>query len=199
MSLGKCYNEELEGPVDILRVLEHLHDLAVEKPRTIVGPLTWGLNKEEVAMQIAKVRASLPAELKQAVTVTRESERIVETAREDATTTLESARRESDRIVSEARAEAERIIEQAKLQQQTMISESEILKLAKAQAEEIRLAADRDALAMRRGAENYAFDTISHLESVVHRVNGALERGKAELQKTDVPAPISPRDRMGLR
>ena len=49
--------------MDILRILDDLHTLAVEQPKTYLG-MTFGLNKDEISMQIAKVRASLPNELK---------------------------------------------------------------------------------------------------------------------------------------
>lgn len=169
-------------------MLEQLHETAVERPRTVVGPLVWGLEKEEVAMQIAKIRASLPSEVKQAATVTRESERIVETAREDAEQTRSNAEREAERIVAEAKAEAERLIEAAKLEQQRLVAENEILKIAKAQSEEIRTAADKEALSLKRNAEDYAYDVLSKLEGVVGKAMSAIERGKAEVARPDAGA-----------
>lgn len=167
--------------LDILRMLENLHDLAVEKPRTVVGPLVWGLSKEEVAMQIAKIRASLPSELKQAVTLTRESEKIVSSAKEEALMTIERAKREAERILEETRQESTRLLEQARLQQQQMVAESEILRMVKVSSEEIRGTAEREAQQIRRGSENYAYDVLSHLEVVVGKVMATVERGKAEL------------------
>ncbi|HRF60351.1 MAG TPA: hypothetical protein PLH94_10630 [Fimbriimonadaceae bacterium] len=184
-----------EKTLDILKMLENLHETVVDRPRKIWGmPILWGLDPEEASMQIAKIRASLPAELKQAATVTRESERIVESAREDAHMTIESAKREADRLVSEARHEAERLIEQARIQQQQMIAESEILKLTKAQCEEIRNAAEREAAQLKRGAEKYAYDVLSHLEGVTAKVMTNIDRGKAELQKIE-GSPVAPRER----
>ncbi len=175
--------------MDILRLLDELSALAVDKPTNILAtPLVWGLNKDEISMQIAKIRASLPQELKVAVSTVRESERIIDTAREDATMTLDSARKEAERISAEAKKEAERVIGEAKLQQERMIAESEILKLSKAQAEEIRNAADRDAVQMRRGAEKYAHDVLGQLEGVVGKVMTTIERGKQEMQR---PEPIA--------
>jgi hypothetical protein len=179
--------------MDILRILEDLRYLAVEKPKH-VGPLFWGLNIDEISLQIDKVRASLPNELKAAVATVRESERIVDTAKEDATMTLESARKESERVLAEAKREAERIVEQAKLQQEKMVNESEILKLSKAQSEEIRSAADREAHQMRRGAEKYAYDVLGQLESVVGKVLTTIDRGKQEIKPND-PVPATPREK----
>lgn len=172
--------------MDILRILDQLHTLAVEQPKTYLG-VTFGLNKDEVSMQIAKVRASLPNELKAAVATVRESERIVDSAREDASMTVESAKKEADRVIAEAQKEASRIIDQAKIQQERMIAESEILKLSKAQSEEIRGSADRDAIQMRRGAEKYAYDVLCQLEGVVGKVMTTIDRGKAEMQPARPP------------
>lgn len=173
--------------MDILRLLDELSKLIENTPS--FGPLTWGLNRDEISMQIAKIRASLPQELKVAVSTVRESERIIEGAKEDATMTLESARKEVERLQAEARAEGERMIEQARLQQERMVAESEILKLSKAQAEEIRSAADREAAQMRRGAEKYAFDVLGQLEGVVGKVMTTIERGKQEMHR---PEPANP-------
>jgi myosin heavy subunit len=173
--------------MDLLRLLEQLNDLAVEKPRTFAG-LTIGLNKEEIAMQIAKIRATLPQELKQAVAKVRESERIVDSAKEDAAAVLEGSRKESERIVLEARKEAERILEQARLQQERMVAESEILKLAKSQGEEIRNSAEKESSQVRRGAEKYAYDVLLQLEGVVGKVATAIEKGKQDLDRAPEPS-----------
>ena len=182
--------------MDILRILDELHTLTVEQPKTYLG-LTIGLNKDEISMQIAKVRASLPNELKAAVATVRESERIVNTAQEDASMTLDSARKEGERFISEAQREAQRILEQARIQQERMVSESEILKLSKAQSEEIRSCADREAVQMRRGAEKYAFDVLCQLETVVGKVMTTIDRGKAEMQpqKPENALVQAPRER----
>lgn len=167
--------------MDILKLLDELHDLTVVQPRSF-GPLFWGINRDEISIQIAKVRASLPTELKQAVQTVRETERIVGAAKEDASMTLEGARKEAERILSEANLEAQRILDQTKIQQERMLSESEILRISKAQAEEIRNSADRDALHTRRGAENYAFEVLGQLEGIVGKVMTSIDKGKAEIR-----------------
>jgi cell division septum initiation protein DivIVA len=181
--------------MDILRMLEQLQEMAVDRPKSFLG-LTWGLNKDDISMQIAKVRASLPNELKAAVQTVRESERIVDTARVDATMALESAEKEAERVLHDARKEAELIVEQARLQQERMIGESEILKLSKAQSEEIRNSADRDARDIRRGAENYAYQMLSQLESVIGKVAGVIEKGKQEIDRPPEVAIVQPRERV---
>ena len=172
--------------MDILRLLENLEDLAVFQPKSI-GKIAFGLKKDEIQMQITKIRSSLPNDLKQAAQTMRDSERIVDSAREDAQMTTENSRRESERVLTDARREAEKIMEHARVQQERMISESEVLKLAKAQSEEIRNSADRDAVQMRRGAETYAYDVLCQLETVVGRVAAAVEKGKNEISEPAAP------------
>ena len=188
----------LAGPMDILRQLADLEKM-IEDPWTM-GPLTWGLNRDEIVMQVSKIRACLPQELKNAASTMRESDRIMEEARGDATGILESARKEAERIVAEARGDAERVsgearlnhervIGEARLQQERMVADSEILKLSKAQSEEVRAAADRDALSMRRGAEKYSYDVLTQMEGVLGKAMTAIERGKSEIAP-DRGAPV---------
>ena len=68
--------------MDILRLLDELSQLIENSNHW--GPVTWGLDRDEISMQIAKVRASLPQELKVAVSTVRESERILDSAKEGA-------------------------------------------------------------------------------------------------------------------
>jgi len=181
--------------MDVLRILEELHEEAVLRPRSF-GPITWGLNRDEVSMLITKVRASLPSELKIAVQTVRDSERIVDTAREDAYMTVEGARKEGERVIAEANLEAQRILDQAKIQQERMISESEILKISKAQSEEIRNAAEREASQMRKGAEKYAYDVLSHLEAVVGKIMTSVDRSKTEIRPEQATAVAPVRERV---
>lgn len=191
--------------MDILRQLADLEKM-IEDPWTM-GPITYGLKHDEIIMQVSKIRASLPQDLKNAASTMRESERIMEEARTDATGILDNARKEAERIVAESRSEAERtsnearlnhdrVLAEAKLQQERMVSDSEILKLSKAQSEEIRASADRDALTMRRGAEKYTYDVLTQMEGVLGKAMTAIERGKSEIApEKGVPAP-APREKV---
>ena len=168
--------------MDILRLLDELRDMTVEDPRSILPGVVIGLRKDDINNQINRIRACLPQELKQAASTVRESERILEGARDEATVSLEQAQRDAQRITDEARAEAEKYLERSRVDQERMVSDSEILKLSKAQAEEIRNAAEREAREMRTGAERYAYDVLSQLEGVCGKVITTIERGKQEVR-----------------
>ncbi len=175
--------------IDVLRLLDNLKTLA-QKPKCMLG-IAFGYNAEEMVMQIEKIRATLPREVKDAASVAKESERIIEGANEDAARAMDQAKAQAERTIAEAKKEAERLIEQARLQQEQMVSDSEILKLAKAQADEVRHTAERESSQMRRGADRYAHDVLSNLESVVGRVLSQVERGRSELEKNE-PEPVAP-------
>lgn len=167
--------------MEVVRALEELRE-HIESPRQFLG-ITFGLNKAECAVLIRRIHALLPEQVKQAAVITRESERIVDSAKEDATMTLERAKSEAARIVEEARREAEKIFQQAQAERDKMLNQNEILRLAKDQAEKVRGDAEQEAARLKRSADDYALDVLARLETSVSKVMGAIERGKSELQR----------------
>ena len=171
---------------DVFALLEELQLLTTEDPRTIVGRLTYGLDKQEITLAIAKIKTSLPAELKNASFNIKESEKIKEQAGTQAETVLAKATEEGKRLIEQARAHAIEIINAAKDQQEVLITQSEVLKLSKAQAEEIRNSAEREAAQTRKGADQYALDVLSKLESTIDKVSGHVKSSRSELTSQDV-------------
>ena len=171
---------------DVFALLEELQLLATDDPRTIVGRLTYGLDKQEISLVISKIKASLPTELKNAASNVKESEKIKERAGSDAAAALQRAKEDGLRMMDEAHDRALQIIQQAKDQQEILISQSEVLKLSKAQAEEIRNSAEREAAQTRRGADQYALDVLSKLETTIDKVSGHVKASRSELTTQDV-------------
>src|SRR5436190_22785220 len=97
--------------IDVLRLLENLKVLA-QKPKTFVG-IAFGYDATEMVMQIEKIRATLPREVKDAASLAKESERILETAKDDADREIDQAKSQAERLLAEAKKEAERLVEQA--------------------------------------------------------------------------------------
>jgi cell division septum initiation protein DivIVA len=166
---------------DVLRLLDDLQAIAVDEPRTIIGRLSYGLDKDEVLLQIGKVRSALPGELRNASQNIRESEKIRENATTEAMMTVETAKKDAERILEEARVEAAKMVELGRVQQERMVAESSILKLAKAQAEEIRDSAERESAQVRRGADQYAADLLSRLEANIEKTLVHVKSSRAEL------------------
>ncbi|MBI1334581.1 MAG: hypothetical protein JST12_17530 [Armatimonadetes bacterium] len=171
---------------DVFALLEELQLLATEDPRTIVGRLTYGLDKQEINLIIGKIKAGLPGEMKNASNNVKESEKIKEQASLDAENILRKAQEEGQRLIEQARGQAAEFLEGAKAQQELLVSQSEVLKLSKAQAEEIRNAAEREAAQTRRGADQYANDVLSRLETTIDKVSGHVKASRSELLAQEV-------------
>lgn len=177
MSIKKDYT------IDVYRLLDNLKE-QIENMRA-VGNITFGLSKNELVFQIEKIKASMPREMKDAATLAKESERMIEHARQEGDVMVEQGKREADRILQEASAEAARILKQAELDQERMVNEAEVLKIAKAQSDEILVSADKESRAMRRGADEYARNVLNKLETVVTNLHTQIERGKSELEAVE--------------
>ncbi len=171
---------------DVFALLEELSLLTTEDPRTIVGRLTYGLDKQEITLAIAKIKASLPAEIQNASFNIKESEKIKEQAAVKAEAVLAKAHEEGKRLLQQAEDHALQIIATAKEQQEHLVAQSEVLKLSKAQAEEIRNSAEREAAQTRRGADQYALDVLSKLESTIDKVSGHVKSSRSELTSQEV-------------
>lgn len=185
----------LGGVYQLMEIVRALDDLRehIERPKQFFG-LTFGLNKEECAVLIRRIQALLPEQVKQADQMMRQSERIVGSAKEDASMALERAKSEADKTVQAARKEAERLLEQAQLERDKMLSDNEILRLAKQEAERLKGESEEEAARLRRGADDYALDVLFRLENVVGKVMTTIERGKGEMQRpTQAVTPVKPK------
>lgn len=171
---------------DTLALLEELQLLTTEDPRTIFGRLTYGLDKQEISLVIGKIKSSLPNELRNAASNVKESEKIREQASTDAELQLRKAQEEGQRVLELAKQQAAEMIEAARAHQEVLVSQSEVLKLSKAQAEEIRNSAEREAAQTRRGADQYALDVLSRLESTIDKVSGHVKASRGELTAQEV-------------
>jgi hypothetical protein len=171
---------------DVFALLEELQLLTTEDPRTIVGRLTYGLDKQEISLVISKIKTSLPEELHNASLNIKESQKIKEQASSDAELALQKAGEEGKRLLQQAEEHALKIIATAKEQQEHLIAQSEVLKLSKAQAEEIRNSAEREAAQTRRGADQYALDVLSKLETTIDKVSGHVKASRSELTTQEV-------------
>lgn len=175
---------------DLYKMLEQLHEVAVEQPRSI-GSIAFGLRKDEIAMQIAKIRASLPKEVRTAENVAREKDRIVDAAHTDATEIMESAERDAQGLREASAREREDLLAQAQQERANLVAEHEIVRLAKVQAEEIRNAAEQDASLTRRGAEDYAFTILQKIEGLASKIQSSARDGMNEINRSEPQPPLA--------
>lgn len=169
--------------VDIFRLLDDLEELH-ERAKHI--PLVNGLigfDHEQFYYLVLKIRANLPEDLKKAHRVAKDTERIVEEARDAASQQLDTGRAEANRVIEEARTEAARLIEQARGQAAAMVDNTEISRLATAQAHEIVRRAETEASEIRKGADEYAKDVLVNMEGVLGKALSTVQRGREMLDK----------------
>ncbi|MCU0315442.1 MAG: hypothetical protein MUC92_02490 [Fimbriimonadaceae bacterium] len=178
-----------DNSIDVLRLLENLKT-KVQKPRSFMG-ITFGFDKDDLTMDIEKIRASMPKDVKDAASLAREREIVLAEAHEESSSLLDVTKRECEKMLEEAQIEATRLVETARLQHEQLVSEAEVLKIAKATADEIKHSAEREAREMRRGADKYAHDVLTNLENVVGRVLGQVEKGRAALEPSSERAVVS--------
>jgi vacuolar-type H+-ATPase subunit H len=167
--------------MDILKMIEDLRT-ELEHPKQFFG-LYWGFQREESIMLLSKIRASLPEQVKSADKLTKESERIIAGAQQDAQANMDRALKDVEKIVADARVDAARIVEQATIQQARMVDESEVLRLSQAQSKELLDRAQDELRALKRGADQYAVDVLDELEQAVSRVMNTIQNGKERLDR----------------
>lgn len=168
---GADWSEALEaGPrVDLERLVDEL-EARVEASKQIMNHAVW-VDLDEFFELTRRIKANLPDEIKRAARVSREGNRILEDAREEARRMLDEARAEAEHLVRTARAEAERMIEAGEIQ-----------RLATERATHLVAQADQRAGEVRRGANAYALEVLTSLEATVRRIQEAIEGGKQQLQ-----------------
>jgi vacuolar-type H+-ATPase subunit H len=90
--------------------------------------------------------------------------------------------REKDRTIAQAHEEAERIITLARSEAAQLTAEHIIAHGAEERAEAIRKHAERNAQAIRAGADDYAFDVLCKLEQELKRALTVIENGIRTIQ-----------------
>lgn len=157
------------GRIDVMKLLDELEE-HVEASKQVMNKALW-VDLDEFFARTNKIRASLPEEMKRASRISKEGQRILEDARDEARRYLEEARAEAERTVAAARAEAERLIDQG-----------EVRRLATEKAAEIIAAAESRAEEVRTGARTYAREVLGNLEGSVNKILASIQKGQEQLQ-----------------
>jgi cell division septum initiation protein DivIVA len=159
-----------EGPrVDLERLIDDLES-RVESSKQILNHAVW-VDLDEFFELTRRLKANLPDEIKRATRVSREGNRIVEDAREEARRMLNESRAEAERLVRTARAEAEHLLETGEIQRMATERATQLVAHAEQRAEQVR-----------RGANAYAREVLANLEAAATRIIEAVEEGKQQLE-----------------
>jgi vacuolar-type H+-ATPase subunit H len=103
-----------------------------------------------------QIRAALPGQIQKADQITREKERI-----------LAEARDQADRMVNEAAEQAELTVRHAQEEARNLVSSHEITRIANTEGQKIVDQARKDADSMKAGAQEYARNVFDHLLQAV--------------------------------
>ena len=145
--------------MEIFTLLETLEDI-LERSKTLPFTEKAVIDKEEFFEIIKEIRLKLPEELKQAIWVKEERERI-----------LEQANKEANDVVKEAE---NRII--------SMIDEHEITKKAYEQKAEIIEAANEMSREISNGTKEYADNVLQGIEVALEDALKIIQNNRKELK-----------------
>jgi vacuolar-type H+-ATPase subunit H len=117
------------------------------------------IGRDQMLDLIEKLRSSLPEEVSTAKAVTKEKDRLLSQAKEDA-----------DKIRADATTEKTRAL-----------SDAEIVRQAQTNADAIVADAEARARDIRRGADEYADQLLAGLDATLSNARGAVQKGRQAL------------------
>ncbi len=156
--------------VDVEAQLEALRDFVVKGGITPLNHRLW-LDLEEFEARIEEIIGLLPKEVRRARRITREEQRIIQDAQDEARRILEETRAEGEQIIRSSREEAQRMVEASAIRQRALEQSEQILERAEASAREIR---DR--------SYSYAQQVIDNVLDSLRRLRESVEADKRQLE-----------------
>ena len=151
--------------MDILHLVDRLEELFNESKSL---PLTHKVMVDEERMLdlIDQMRLAIPEEIKN-------SQQIIN---------------QKERVIAEANEEARRIVDLAKDQAAKLVERDEIVQKAEAMGENIILKAREETKLIKREADNYAVDSLEHLEVELSKILMQVRNGINTLKADYAPS-----------
>lgn len=118
------------------------------------------IDREEFLIIINRIEMLLPKEVKEAY--------VIQSKRDD--------------VLRETYAEREKMLGEIKDMQKEALSESYITREAQKEREKIIQDARADSEKIKNEAENYAYEILMKIESIIEKAKSAIEEGKKELK-----------------
>ena len=129
--------------------------------------------RQALSKEVEQTRLDLKADVQK---------RHVELDRQIATL-QETSENEAHQLIERARLNGIEIVDSAKVQANQAVATSEILKRAEAEAKILKAQTDAHVNAIRRGADDYARDVLSHLEGVLEKAATQVRHGRETLKR----------------
>src|SRR5579862_8397223 len=117
------------------------------------------VGRDQVLDLIEKLRSSLPEEVSTAKAVTKEK----------------------DRLLAQAKEDAEKIRAEATDQKSKAVSDAEVVRQAQNKADALVADAEKRALDVRRGADEYADQLLAGLDATLGNARAAVQKGRQTL------------------
>ncbi len=119
------------------------------------------LSEERLIELVEKIRASLPEEVGRAKIIAKDHERMLRAAQE----------------------KAQAIVDEAASKHEVLLDDNEIVQRARTTADVVLREAEERARDVREGADRYAADVLSEMESRLAGALGAVRKGRDVLEK----------------
>ena len=138
---------------------------------------------EEFEHSIDRIIAHLPEDIKEAERILKRCDDMVVDAQNRASRIIADAENEAARILSEN--EIMRAVQQEgqKIREQVILDCENMKRRAIEDADNVRLQAAEESLKIRQGAENYAEQVLSNIDTELSQLQQIVRNGQAYLEK----------------
>lgn len=152
MSQHSRMRNEQENAPELAYNIDQLEALVSNAKRFPLGQKPM-IDEEEFIFLLDEIRATIPAEI-------RDAQRLL---------------KERERIIGEAQEEAARIVSDAQIHARELVSDHPIMNEAKKHAERLLLEAERDRNTMRGETEVYLLQQVKTIHDVFVGIMGSIE------------------------
>ena len=167
--------DDLKRASRLARELEQTSEETKEQSDRILGDSRQAARAE---LERAKGEAAKSREETQS-----QAQAINEAANAEAKRILDEAELEAQRMIEEARKTGFGMLDSAQMQAEQAVAECEITRKAEKQAHEMLIRAEEEANAIRYGADDYARDVLTNLETVIDKAMSQIQQGRTMLNK----------------
>lgn len=167
------------GVYDLLRLLE----LAIEESFSIIPGRYTIVKDSEILTLLDRIYASLPTEVKDARDFLKRIEEVKLAAQQEAEKIITDAQMEADRKLSEADFIKAVEREGIKIRNQVQDECKELKRKALEEADEIRSQAIQDANKTKEGAELYAEQVLTNLETDLNKLQQVVKNGQIYMEQ----------------
>ena len=172
-------NMQQNGVYDLLKLLE----LAIDESFTIIPNKFVVVKPDEILTLIDRIYASLPVEVQEARAFLRRREELQIEAQQKAEKIITDAQMEADRKLSEA--DFIKAVEREGIRIRNQVQEEceELKRKAMEEADAIRSQAADDAIKTKEGAEIYAEQVLTNLETDLTKLQKIVKNGQIYMEQ----------------